>query len=52
VVLFLTESGERTALAPARAVDLTVAKNRHGDTGRVALIFRPDLGILREEAAP
>ena len=52
VVLFLTESGERTALAPARAVDLTVAKNRHGDTGRVALIFRPDLGILREEASP
>jgi replicative DNA helicase len=52
VVLFLTESGERTALAPARAVDLTVAKNRHGDTGRVPLIFRPDLGILREEASP
>ena len=35
-----------------RAVELTVAKNRHGDTGKVGLIFRPDLGTLREEAKP
>jgi replicative DNA helicase len=50
VVLFLTEAQERLATPPARAVDLTVAKNRHGDTGKLGLIFRPDLGLLREEA--
>ena len=52
VVLFLTEAQEPLATPPARAVELTVAKNRHGDTGRVGLIFRPDLGTLREEAKP
>jgi replicative DNA helicase len=50
VVLFLTEAQERCATPPARAVELTVAKNRHGDTGKVGLIFRPDLGTMREEA--
>ena len=50
VVLFLTEAQERLATPPARAVELTVAKNRHGDTGKVGLIFRPDLGMMREEA--
>jgi replicative DNA helicase len=50
VVLFLTEAQERLAGPPARAVDLTVAKNRHGETGKVPLIFRPDLGTMREEA--
>jgi replicative DNA helicase len=50
VVLFLTEAQERQARSPARAVDLTIAKNRHGETGKIALIFRPDLGTLREEA--
>jgi replicative DNA helicase len=50
VVLFLTEAQERMAVPPARAIELTVAKNRHGDTGKVGLIFRPDLGTMREEA--
>jgi replicative DNA helicase len=50
VVLFLTEAHERGALPPARGVELTVAKNRHGETGKMGLIFRPDLGTLREEA--
>jgi len=50
VVLFLTEAQERGATPPARAVELTVAKNRHGETGKLGLIFRPDLGIMREEA--
>jgi len=50
VVLFLTEAQERLATPPARAVELTVAKNRHGETGKVGLIFRPDLGTMREEA--
>jgi replicative DNA helicase len=52
VVLFLTEALDRQATLPARAVELTVAKNRHGDTGKVALIFRPDLGTMREEMRP
>ncbi len=50
MVLFLTEAQERFATPPARAVDLSVAKNRHGETGKVGLIFRPDLGTMREEA--
>jgi replicative DNA helicase len=50
VVVFLTEVQEHMAMPPARAVELTVAKNRHGETGRVGLIFRPDLGTMREEA--
>jgi len=50
VVLFLTEAQERCATPPARAIELTVAKNRHGDTGKLPLIFRPDLGTMREEA--
>jgi len=50
VVLFLTEAQERGATPPARAIELTVAKNRHGDTGKLGLIFRPDLGIMREES--
>ena len=50
VVLFLTPAKERQAIAPARAVDLTIGKNRNGDTGRVELIFRPDIATLREEA--
>jgi len=33
-----------------RSPVLALAKNRHGDTGKVGLIFRPDLGTLREEA--
>lgn len=50
VALFLTEDKERPITPPARAVKLTVAKNRHGETGGVPLIFRPDMGQLREEA--
>jgi replicative DNA helicase len=50
VVLFLTEAQERGTTPPARAIELTVAKNRHGDTGKMGLIFRPDLGVMREEA--
>ena len=46
------DGSARSAMAtpPARAVELTVAKNRHGETGKVGLIFRPDLGTMREEA--
>ena len=48
-MLFLIEAPERQVLPPARAVDLVVAKNRQGDIGKITLIFRPDLGTLREE---
>jgi replicative DNA helicase len=48
-VLFLVEALEREVLPPARAVDLVIAKNRQGDIGKIALIFRPDLSTLREE---
>ncbi len=50
VALFLTAAKERTAQPPLRAVDLTIGKNRHGPTGMVPLVYRPDRGWLREEA--
>jgi replicative DNA helicase len=50
VVLFLTQAPEGKATPPAVALELTVAKHRHGETGKVGLIFRPDIGVLREEA--
>ncbi len=49
-VLFLTQAKESQATPPARAVDLTLAKNRNGDIGKVELIFRPDIGDFREVA--
>jgi replicative DNA helicase len=48
-VMFLRLSDKRQVPPPARAVDLVLAKNRFGDTGLVPLVFRPDLGDLREE---
>lgn len=49
VVMFLTGSDQRPVTPPARAVDLTIAKNRDGEIGYVPLIFRPDIGLMREE---
>jgi replicative DNA helicase len=51
-IFFLTPGEKGSAVPPARAVDFTVAKNRYGATGAVHLIFRPDLGTLREVAKP
>jgi len=48
--LFLVEAQKRAATPPARAVDLVLEKNRYGDKGRVELIFKPDVGVFREEA--
>ena len=48
-VLFLRPNEERPAAPPARALDLVVAKNRDGGTGAVRLLFRPDIGDMREE---
>ncbi|WP_103019399.1 DnaB-like helicase C-terminal domain-containing protein [Salinibacter altiplanensis] len=50
VVAILTEPDDRQATDPASPVDLTVAKNRNGETGRVELIFRPDRGTMRPES--
>ena len=50
-VMFLRMSEKRQIAPPARAVDIVLAKNRFGDVGMVPLVFRPDLGDLREEAA-
>lgn len=50
VVMFLTRSWERNTTEPNRAVDLTVAKNRNGEIGKVELVFRADVGTMREVA--
>jgi replicative DNA helicase len=54
-VAFLTPpisdpSRSARVVEPNRAVDLTVAKNRHGETGRVELVFRQAEGTIRPEA--
>ena len=46
--LFLTSDRDNEAIPPARAVKLSVEKNRYGDKGVVNLIFRPDRGVFRE----
>ena len=48
--LFLTETSEREVEAPAKALDLTLRKHRHGPTGEVPLVFLPERGVFREEA--
>ena len=48
--LFLVEAQKRAATPPARAVDLVIPKTRFGDRGKVELIFKPDIGVFREEA--
>lgn len=48
-VMFLKATTERAVVAPARAVDLVLAKNRFGDVGSVPLVFRADVGQLRED---
>jgi replicative DNA helicase len=47
--LFLVGTDKRSATPPARAVELSIRKNRHGDLGLVHLIFRPDSSRFREE---
>ncbi len=48
--LFLVEAEKRVVTPPARAIDLVIQKTRFGDKGKVELIFKPDLGIFKEEA--
>ena len=49
-VMFLIRNEQRMATHPAIAVDLTLSKNRFGPVGSIPLIFRPDVGVFREEA--
>jgi len=52
-VLFLSDAGKiRTAPPPlpAKAIDLHVEKNRYGETGRIELVLRPNIGQIREVA--
>lgn len=51
VIMFLHPAQDRTAMEPTRAVDLSVAKNRKGELGKVALTFRADTGVMRELTA-
>ena len=51
VAMFLVGSKNRSTMPPARAVELSVKKNRHGETGLVQLVFRPDISRFREEEA-
>jgi replicative DNA helicase len=45
---FLVGNKERHLMAPSRAVDLQIEKNRYGDRGKVELLFRPNFGNFRE----
>ena len=49
VMLFSTKAQEYLAIPPARAIELTVAKNRHSDTRKLTLIYHPDLDTMREK---
>lgn len=46
--LFLVES-DRRATPPCRAVDLILEKNRYGDKGKIALMFKANTGVFSEE---
>jgi replicative DNA helicase len=49
-VMFLVPS-ERPVKPPCRSVDLVIRKNRFGELGDIPLVFRPEIGLLREEAS-
>ncbi|MFQ5852618.1 MAG: DnaB-like helicase C-terminal domain-containing protein, partial [Candidatus Binatia bacterium] len=49
VILFLGEDKKRHARPPARAMQLVIAKNRHGESGSIPLIFRANIGSFAEE---
>ena len=48
-VLFLCPKEANGPISAEKSIHLVIAKNRHGGTGMVKLIFRPDLGTFREE---
>ncbi|MBF0556146.1 MAG: AAA family ATPase [Nitrospirae bacterium] len=48
--LFLTDTTNTIfpITPPARGIELSVEKNRYGDKGKIALVFRPDFGLFME----
>ena len=49
VAMFLTKpDDQRGAVDPVKALDLTIAKNRHGPCGQVKLVFNGNMGTIRE----
>ena len=49
-VLFLEANDKRSAIAPNRAIDLKIKKNRYGDLDTVALLFQPVVCRMGEAA--
>jgi replicative DNA helicase len=47
--MFLVDSKRRRAVPPDRALDLVIEKNRYGDRGQIEFIFKPDIGIFKEQ---
>lgn len=44
VMCLVAARSDSVSASPARAMELVVMKNRFGETGKIPLIFRPDLG--------
>jgi replicative DNA helicase len=48
-VTFLRADKRRTLSEPVRAIELAVVKNRFGPLGAIPLVYRADVGVLRED---
>ena len=48
-VLFLSPNNDTRISSAEKPIRLIIAKNRHGDTGTVKLLFHPDKGVFKEE---
>lgn len=49
-VMFLRTDKSRTLSEPVRAIELAVVKNRFGPLGAIPLVYRADIGYLREDS--
>ncbi len=49
-VMFLTPAKDKREAPPAKALQLSVKKHRHGETGDVQLVMRYDIGTVAERA--
>jgi len=47
--LFLVENKRRRVMLPDRAIDLVVAKNRYGETGKIPLVYYANTMTIREK---
>ncbi len=48
-VMFLRADKRRTMSEPVRAIELAVVKNRFGPLGAIPLVYRADVGVIRED---